>query len=190
MPFQLKAIRLTVFPVPKKYQSPLARSVAMPPLSAGLVKPSAPAALRDELQSLLTTDLLGPISDEEEIPYVIGRPRDRYLVGVLAPHGTELSAMDQPAIATAGSDSQDDGSAEDESAATNHLFFLFDWAEFCCGCCVRGIGPGVFVGEIRTDCECHRGNENGEAAADLEKAPSEWSRCGATGGWSGPGFAG
>ena len=107
--------------VPKKHNSPLNR-IAAAPLAAGTATVTTDAALRDELQSLLTVDLLGPVSDNEEIPHVVGRPRDRYLVGVLAPHGTELSLMDQPAISTAGVDSPEEGPAEEQGAATNHLF--------------------------------------------------------------------
>ncbi len=107
--------------VPKKHHSPLNRSVTTPPMAGSPVTPTD-AGLRDELQSLLTTDLLGPVSEEEEIPHIVGRPRDRYLVGILAPHGTELSEIEQPVIATGGTDSVEEGSAEEESAATNHLF--------------------------------------------------------------------
>ena len=49
---------------------------------AALPKPPSPLQLRDELETMVLKELLGPGSAEEEI---IESPGTRYFVGVLAP---------------------------------------------------------------------------------------------------------
>ena len=47
-----------------------------------------PAQLRDELEKLVVTDLLGPSNPNEQLPGVRSPVREWYLVGMLAPKGT------------------------------------------------------------------------------------------------------
>ena len=49
---------------------------------AGLPKPPSPLQLRDDLETMVLKELLGPATEEEEI---IESPGTRYFVGVLAP---------------------------------------------------------------------------------------------------------
>lgn len=78
---------------------------------------------RDEIQALLVADLLGPAGgDQEEIPWGLGKPRDRYLTGILAPHGSSVVSEERDVLASAGTDSAEDGPTEGEGAATDHLF--------------------------------------------------------------------
>ena len=65
-----------------------------------------PAKLREQLQSLVVSDLLGPAGGPEEVidePYV----RDRYLVGRLAPKGQEAIPEEMDDITQAGPDGED-----------------------------------------------------------------------------------
>jgi hypothetical protein len=47
-----------------------------------------PAQLRDELEKLVGTDLLGPSHPNEQLPGVRSPVREWYLLGMLAPKGT------------------------------------------------------------------------------------------------------
>lgn len=49
---------------------------------------STPAQIRDELEKLIVTDLLGPSAPDEQLPGVRSPVREWYLVGLLAPKGT------------------------------------------------------------------------------------------------------
>jgi len=72
---------------------------------------------------LLIADLLGPAAGEvEEIPWHLGKPRNRYLIGILAPHGSSVTPDERDVLASAGGDSAEEGPTEGEGAATDHLY--------------------------------------------------------------------
>jgi hypothetical protein len=77
---------------------------------AALSKPLSPLQLRDELETMVLKELLGPGSADEEI---IESPGTKYFVGVLAPRkraraSTFSNAVDAAAAAVAG-DGDGDG---------------------------------------------------------------------------------
>ena len=112
--------------VPKrKHVSPLtsSKSAATPTLGVSAPTSVSAADLRSQIQELVEADLLGPVAGaDEEIPSQLGRPRDRYLVGALAPHGSSVVSEERDVLASAGTDSAEEGPVEGESAATDHLF--------------------------------------------------------------------
>ena len=87
-------------------------------LSTSLCKTPSLLQLRDELETMVLKELLGPGSAEEEI---IESPATRYFVGVLAPRkragrGVERGANPVPPHAprTTGHDQDDDDEADVE----------------------------------------------------------------------------
>ncbi len=72
--------------------------------------------LRDELQALVEHELLGPAGGEEEI-LVDERPRERYLVGMLAPLGEANSGAQMDESLAGDSDAPEEGS---EDTGTPH----------------------------------------------------------------------
>ena len=79
-----------------------------------LVAPSA-EELRTELVALVERDLLGPAGGDNEVLPRGEQPRDRYLVGMLAPRGHRLEPDLDEALAS-GDESEEDGDAEPEAA--------------------------------------------------------------------------
>lgn len=79
-----------------------------------LAAPS-PRELRAELVELVERDLLGPAGGEDEVLPRGEQPRDRYLVGLLAPRGHRAEVELEESLAT-GDESEEDGDAEPEVA--------------------------------------------------------------------------
>ncbi len=79
-----------------------------------LAAPS-PSKLRRELIELVERDLLGPAGGETEVLPRDEQPRDRYLVGLLAPRGLQVEADADEDLAAAD-ESEEDGKAEPEAA--------------------------------------------------------------------------
>lgn len=59
-----------------------------------------PAALRTELEHLVCRDLLGPVGGPEE--EIADSVRDRYLVGMLAPHHQQILPEEQDDLNQSG----------------------------------------------------------------------------------------
>lgn len=74
----------------------------------------SPAGLRAELESLITLDLYGPAGGEAE-QLAESSPRDRYLVGMLAPMGT-VAVDPARQDGSTSHEAEPDGSAEDQNS--------------------------------------------------------------------------
>ena len=83
------------------------------PRPSALEVPSA-SAIRDELEQLALQDLLGPRHGPEE-ELVGQRPRNRYLVGTLAPQRYRVRPEELDAVATAGDPDAEEGADEAEA---------------------------------------------------------------------------
>ena len=71
---------------------------------------ASPSQIRDEFENLIVRDILGPFGDADEMLPEFPVPRDRYLVGALAPRRVFVDPATYDA-ATSGTDA--DGGAED-----------------------------------------------------------------------------
>ena len=81
-----------------------------------------PSQIRAELEDLVLKDLLGPAGDpEEELGPLEDRVRERYLVGMLAPKKSTVRAESLDEIATAGTDSYDEGTTELTNAQSGSM---------------------------------------------------------------------
>jgi hypothetical protein len=74
----------------------------------------SPLDLRSKLQEMVETDLLGPAQGNEE--ELLESPRNRYLVGMLAPKGEPIPVDENDELALDGEQEQDEGSAEGKPA--------------------------------------------------------------------------
>ncbi len=76
-----------------------------------ILVPPSQAAMREELETMVLRDLLGPVGGEEE---EVGedRVRDRYLVGMLAPNKVQTVPEEQDEIGIAEGGSAEDGPAD------------------------------------------------------------------------------
>ena len=88
--------------------------------------------IREELERMVLSDLLGPVSGPDE---EIAEPsvRDRYLVGMLAPKRQELSPEEFDELPNGGSGSVEDGASEPSSPATKTMFPSSFGMTFCVG---------------------------------------------------------
>ncbi len=80
-----------------------------------MLAPPSQSELRRELVGLVERDLLGPAGGENEVLPRDEQPRDRYLVGLLAPSGLRVEADADEDLASAD-ESEEDGKAEPEAA--------------------------------------------------------------------------
>jgi len=69
----------------------------------------APATLRDQLAEMVIKDLLGPTSPEEELHQYEDHAFKRYLVGMLAPKGSEVAGEELDELATGDGDEGEEG---------------------------------------------------------------------------------
>ena len=82
-----------------------------------------PHQLRDNLTAVVVRDLLGPAGGpEEEIDQREDHVYSRYLVGMLAPRGTEVEAEALDELAATEPDDEEAG-ATDSSVSAGHTFF-------------------------------------------------------------------
>ena len=81
-----------------------------------MLTPLTNLGLRDRLEQMILTELLGPASPDEELKDE--HVSNRYLVGILYPRGVETRREELDPVALAGSDSQDDGKADSGSQTT------------------------------------------------------------------------
>lgn len=71
----------------------------------------SPSQLRDQLEEMVLRDLLGPVGgEEEELDAEVARVRDRYLIGMLAPHKLQTVPEEQDELGVA-----EDGPLDDET---------------------------------------------------------------------------
>lgn len=110
------------------------------PTATRILAPPDPATLRDELARLVERDLLGPAGGDEEVLPREEQPRDRYLLGMLAPRGHLLeNDLDEPLAS--GDESEEDGDAEPEAAEQS----LFP-SSLGLSCRVDGACPALRIG--------------------------------------------
>jgi hypothetical protein len=83
--------------------------------NASILTAPSPGDLRRELVELVERDLLGPAGGENEVLSREEQPRDRYLLGMLAPRGHALE-IDLDEVLANGDESEEDGDAEPEPA--------------------------------------------------------------------------
>ncbi|GIK88172.1 MAG: helicase [Betaproteobacteria bacterium] len=88
------------------------------PLAASL---PSPTRIRAELEDFVQRDLLGPAGGPDE-EIADGDPRDRYLVGMLAPSFQPLPAGEIDALADDSDGSVEDGAADDPGLPADSLF--------------------------------------------------------------------
>jgi hypothetical protein len=90
----------------------------------------SPMHIRDELETMLLNDLLGPVGGpEEEIDEQ--SVRDRYLVGMLAPKRQELSPEEFDELPEGGSGTVEEGSTEYSAPTTKTMFPSSFGLTFC-----------------------------------------------------------
>ncbi len=84
---------------------------------------TTPSAIRDELTALVHRDLLGPAGGpEEELDQIEDNASGRYLVGMLAPLGSDIEAELQDSLATGGDEGGDEGEADSGIPAAHGYF--------------------------------------------------------------------
>jgi hypothetical protein len=81
-----------------------------------LLRPPSPAALREELEQLVSLDLLGPAGGEDE-EINEGNVRDRYIVGMLAPNYKQIQPEEQDELALADGNTSEDGTPDKSTPA-------------------------------------------------------------------------
>lgn len=101
------------------------------PEDAPVLAPAIPLEIRDEIERSVLRDLLGPAGpeDEELPPHIL--PRDRYLVGMLAPSGQAIrrEAMDE--LAEGGTGNREEGQDEPAAPQARTLFPSSLGLSFC-----------------------------------------------------------
>ena len=79
-------------------------------------------ALRAELETLIAKDLLGPAgADDEELARELNSPRDRYLLGMLAPKTQRLRASQMDLLGEGGDGGGEDGKDDEAGLPTDSL---------------------------------------------------------------------
>jgi hypothetical protein len=102
------------------------------PLSEeSILPPPSPESLRAKLEEMVVNDLLGPAGGPEEV--IETRPRERYLVGMLAPHGVQTAPEEEERVEVEeGTDTQD-GQSDDSVPAAPTLLPSSIGVSFCIG---------------------------------------------------------
>lgn len=125
-----KGVRPAVYSFPMEGGEEVVRDRAVPkppvavapPKAAGPQLKAPPAhEIRAELLDLLRADLLGPRGGEEE-EIAEGRPRDQYLVGLLAPKDVLLDIDAEDDASRDDDTSKDDGGDDAETVTTHGLW--------------------------------------------------------------------
>jgi hypothetical protein len=84
---------------------------------------TTPSALRDELTTMVICDLLGPAGgSDEELNRFEDHVYQRYLVGMLAPKGSEIAGGELDELATGEGDEGEEGAPESGVPAGNTYF--------------------------------------------------------------------
>lgn len=91
------------------------------PKPTPLVSTTHRDTLRRELVDMVSRDILGPSTPDEELPQG-EKPGGRYLVGLLAPQDVGVMAGELESVATAGADTPEEGATEAEAAGIDSMF--------------------------------------------------------------------
>jgi hypothetical protein len=96
---------------------------AAPPVAAPALVTPHPSAIRDELTDMVVRDLLGPAGgNEEELGQLEDHVYQRYLVGMLAPKGSEVAGGELDELATGDGDEGEEGATESGVPAGSTYF--------------------------------------------------------------------
>ena len=91
--------------------------------TTSVLPPSTPSDLRDELTAMVVRDLLGPAGGpDEELNQYEDHAYQRYLVGMLAPKGSEISGGELDELATGEGDEGEEGAPESGVPASSTYF--------------------------------------------------------------------
>jgi hypothetical protein len=118
-------------PPPASRPAPASRRA--PPAPSILAKDIPPAAtIRADLEARVVAELLGPAAgDTEELDDARLRPRDRYLVGVLAPRRLRIKREEVDALGAGADDDREEGGDEDEGLSADTMFPSSIGVSFC-----------------------------------------------------------
>jgi len=99
--------------------------IDLPDTSPTEVRPEggkSPFEVREEIFDAVVRDLLGPAEGpDEEFPTSSGSPRDRYLLGQLAPRGMVIEPEEYEDVAKAGDETLEEGQPETDTPPTRSL---------------------------------------------------------------------
>ena len=88
-----------------------------------VLKRTTQVELRDKLQEYVIKELLGPVGGPgEELHEYDGSPRDRYLVGMLAPHRLRTEPVPEEKLGVEESGGVEEGTTDDASFAAPTMF--------------------------------------------------------------------
>ena len=109
------------------------RRAPRPPIPSLLAQDIPTASeLRRNLEARVLAELLGPVAGAtEEIDDPRLRPRDRYLVGVLAPRRLRVKREEIDTLGAGADDDDDDGADEDEGLSADTMFPSSIGLSFC-----------------------------------------------------------
>src|SRR5437667_3710287 len=96
------------------------KSTKMAKTATPILKGPTPAALRDELETMVLRDLLGPAGGEEEEVDDF-RVHDRYLIGILAPNDASVPAEELDNQGTSEEGMEDSGVNDKDASQTTSL---------------------------------------------------------------------
>nr|WP_268894220.1 DISARM system helicase DrmA [Hydrogenophaga sp. PBL-H3] len=83
------------------------------PIALSTLTPHTPSSIRDELTEMVVRDLIGPAGgQDEELDQHEDHTYQRYLVGMLAPKGSEVSGGELDELATGDGDEGEEGAPE------------------------------------------------------------------------------
>lgn len=88
-----------------------------------VVVPVSPAAVRAELTDLILGDLVGPAGGANEVLPRNEQPRDRYLVGMIAPRGGQVEPEREDSLIAGEEDAEEPADVE-EPAQTSLLSLI------------------------------------------------------------------
>lgn len=105
----------------------MTNSSAMPPTSSAssvsVLATKLPSDLRNELTDMVIRDLLGPAGgSDEELNQYEDHAFQRYLIGMLAPKGSEVAGGELDELAKGGADDGEEGAADSGVPAGNTFF--------------------------------------------------------------------
>jgi len=96
---------------------------AVPPIVAPALATATPSAIRDELTDMVVRDLLGPAGGpDEELSQYEDHAYSRYLVGMLAPKGSEVAGGELDELAVGDGDEGEEGAPESGVPAGSTYF--------------------------------------------------------------------
>lgn len=122
---------------PSDRPPPSSRRASTAPLLAAEIP--TPAAIRAELEAKVRAELLGPAEGEdEEIDDRRLRPRDRYLVGLIAPRRLRIAREEVDKLEAGSTDNTDDDGDDETGLSADTMFPSSIGLSFC-------LAPGTSV---------------------------------------------